>query len=525
MATTSASLLEQARDQARGGAGSKLRDVDSAGAFSRGVVDGMRLRAYYPPTREFRDVTPWLTGGGYTDDETTAAVSGTWTFDNGDGQVGSFLHRPGMMLFLETRAGARKFVERGRFIAWATEVTDLAQGSLTVDFFDHLIYLQSLHGSAHYVADRNHPGGWTADQIAASELRNAKVPTAGLVRGKYKIKYFVLKDATLLDKIAKAYYLDSRKTGNWYFIRAEKGMVRVRRAKKRTLILAVDDRANMRQGSFRRELSDDFAVSVVPRGGDPDKSGKRKPAKESKKEAAKSARETQLSANKRLASAALFGAKTYEGDHFTVHDPTWTAANAQRLADRLGRTTKTLTLTIDGNVLIEQGDRVFVRLQTSHGRPMRRAVYVSSVTQSFAPGDHSTQLVCRWREKEASAPVDLSDLETRASKTTTSKPESGDKFSKDELVQLCEAHDFPDPNLMAAIMMAESDGDPAARNYNTNGTIDRGLGQVNSVHSQYDGAKLYDADYNADACYEISDGGTNFEPWATYQSGAFRGFL
>jgi Lysozyme like domain len=77
-----------------------------------------------------------------------------------------------------------------------------------------------------------------------------------------------------------------------------------------------------------------------------------------------------------------------------------------------------------------------------------------------------------------------------------------------------------------AVAMAESSGQVGATHTNADGSIDRGLWQINSVHAEYDASRLLsDPGYNAQAAYAISGGGTNWNPWTTYRSGAYRQFL
>lgn len=78
-----------------------------------------------------------------------------------------------------------------------------------------------------------------------------------------------------------------------------------------------------------------------------------------------------------------------------------------------------------------------------------------------------------------------------------------------------------------AIALAESGGTVGAINTaNSNGTTDRGLWQINSVHSQYNASRLLtDPTYNAQAAWQISSGGTNWFPWATYTNGRYQRFL
>lgn len=75
--------------------------------------------------------------------------------------------------------------------------------------------------------------------------------------------------------------------------------------------------------------------------------------------------------------------------------------------------------------------------------------------------------------------------------------------------------------IMAAIALAESSGNPAATNKNTNGTIDRGLWQINSVHGNL---STFDPLANAQAAVKIKKS-QGLNAWVTYSTGAYRQFL
>ena len=79
-----------------------------------------------------------------------------------------------------------------------------------------------------------------------------------------------------------------------------------------------------------------------------------------------------------------------------------------------------------------------------------------------------------------------------------------------------------------AIAMAESGGDAAAFSApNRNGTIDRGLWQINSVHAQYPDATMRDPVHNARAMFALSRGGRDWSPWTTFTqaNNSYRAFL
>lgn len=102
-------------------------------------------------------------------------------------------------------------------------------------------------------------------------------------------------------------------------------------------------------------------------------------------------------------------------------------------------------------------------------------------------------------------------------------------MSPQEIYQLAVSQGFsPQAAVtMTAIALAESSGNPGAVSKpNTNGTIDRGLFQINSVHQQYDqGMLVNDPGYNTRAAFQLSGGGKSFQPWSTYNSGAYKKYL
>ena len=56
---------------------------------------------------------------------------------------------------------------------------------------------------------------------------------------------------------------------------------------------------------------------------------------------------------------------------------------------------------------------------------------------------------------------------------------------------------------LIAIALAESTGDPNAENHNVGGSIDRGLWQINSEHTEFDASRLFDPVYNATAALTL----------------------
>jgi hypothetical protein len=74
----------------------------------------------------------------------------------------------------------------------------------------------------------------------------------------------------------------------------------------------------------------------------------------------------------------------------------------------------------------------------------------------------------------------------------------------------------------AAIALAESGGNPNAEDRDSNGTIDRGLWQINSTHGAL---STFDVLANAKAAVKIAGEAKSWEPWVTYKTGAFEQYL
>lgn len=106
------------------------------------------------------------------------------------------------------------------------------------------------------------------------------------------------------------------------------------------------------------------------------------------------------------------------------------------------------------------------------------------------------------------------------------EPEDGDlaknQDSGDGLAILI-AEAFPEnPEIMIAIAKAESGMNPSAVNKNTNGSVDIGLFQINSIHG-YDELSLFDAEKNIKAAREVYDK-QGIQAWAAFNNGSYKKF-
>jgi Lysozyme like domain len=103
-------------------------------------------------------------------------------------------------------------------------------------------------------------------------------------------------------------------------------------------------------------------------------------------------------------------------------------------------------------------------------------------------------------------------------------PASGANYSQQQLQSLwIQAGGNPNFALIAsAIAMAESGGNPGAIDNDSNGTQDRGLWQINSTHGSQ---SVFDPLGNARAAIAISSNGSNWQPWTTFNTGAYLKFM
>jgi len=102
-------------------------------------------------------------------------------------------------------------------------------------------------------------------------------------------------------------------------------------------------------------------------------------------------------------------------------------------------------------------------------------------------------------------------------------PKDGARMTLDELRALAAQVGFADPDLAAAVAMAESGGFAGAIGDNGQSI---GLWQIHMPsHPSYDKQKLFDPSYNASAAKDISQAGTTWQPWTTYRTGAYRRYM
>jgi hypothetical protein len=106
-------------------------------------------------------------------------------------------------------------------------------------------------------------------------------------------------------------------------------------------------------------------------------------------------------------------------------------------------------------------------------------------------------------------------------------PVGGRKLSIEEALALSYAVGFRLKPLRTAVavMTAESGRYVEAYNVNLNSSVDRGLFQINTIHTSLGMANSFRGAPNATFAFLLSDAGTNFDPWNAFTSGAYKQFL
>lgn len=103
------------------------------------------------------------------------------------------------------------------------------------------------------------------------------------------------------------------------------------------------------------------------------------------------------------------------------------------------------------------------------------------------------------------------------------------RLSDSQIAAAVKAAGFPRESWATAIAvaLAESGGNSDAVNRaNSNGSIDHGLFQINSVHKELlNSGDWRDPVYNAKMAFAISSGGANWRPWVAYTTGRHLPFL
>ncbi len=101
----------------------------------------------------------------------------------------------------------------------------------------------------------------------------------------------------------------------------------------------------------------------------------------------------------------------------------------------------------------------------------------------------------------------------------------GDLMAPVDVAALAHRHGIPFGDSLVtatAIAGAESGFHVNSTNHNRNGTVDKGLWQINSIHPRW---FSYNPDTNAAGMAALSRGGQRWHDWVAYNNGSYRRYL
>lgn len=105
---------------------------------------------------------------------------------------------------------------------------------------------------------------------------------------------------------------------------------------------------------------------------------------------------------------------------------------------------------------------------------------------------------------------------------------AGELVSDDRLAALAKEAGLPCSAIVTAtaVALGESEGYAAATHANADGSVDRGLWQINSrAWPMYTQSCVFDPACNARAMADISARGASWQPWLAYTNGRYQQFL
>lgn len=119
--------------------------------------------------------------------------------------------------------------------------------------------------------------------------------------------------------------------------------------------------------------------------------------------------------------------------------------------------------------------------------------------------------------------------ELREEKGSTSSHLEGGQLLPAQIAHAARAAGVPCGDKLVtavAVGLGESDGVLDAKHYNGDGSVDRGVWQINSsAWPMYSEACVFDAACNAGAMVDISGSGSNWQPWVAFTNGRYQMFL
>lgn len=192
------------------------------------------------------------------------------------------------------------------------------------------------------------------------------------------------------------------------------------------------------------------------------------------------------------------------------------ALGALWLASRVSETAEAVAKT--GREFVEEGEQQGVRLY--------EWLHDDEGHRKDLPPNAPQRARLRHGQSQRALPVQRKAHRNAKGKRVTHAPDSK-PLSKSALIDLAKWAGFPDPNLAAAIALAESNGyEDSLGDWKDGEPTSFGLWQIHlPAHPQYSRHDMLIAPDNALAAYQISRKGTRWLPWSTFKTGKYKEFL
>lgn len=270
-------------------------------------------------------------------------------------------------------------------VLWDMQVTeppetDVGSGTLTCSLADPLSALQLNEKEWEFKKDKQHPDGWTADQITRFVCKDQKVRIGTLAQGKVKIKKLKLKKGSGLEAIRRAYAREKRKTGRRFVIRMRNGRLDVvpfGRPGKAFVVNGIEKNA-----STTATAPSLHPTTVIKAKGHIRSGGKNRKVEE-----------TVVAGS----AAARFGRSEKEVDYGKVDSRSELREEAQRDLSEGLELERGATLTIPGIPFIEKGSQIVWRTNEPgwHGKVAdtdrdRAYAWTTTVAHSLQPASYET---------------------------------------------------------------------------------------------------------------------------------------
>lgn len=259
---------------------------------------------------------------------------------------------------------------------------DVKAGTLTVELADPLSALHLNEKEWEFKKDKQHPHGWTADEITRAVCRDQRVRIGRLAQGRRRIKKLKLKGSGL-EVIRKAWAMEKAKTTVRYVTRFRDGRLDVLPFQRPNTIYVI--KGIEKSAETTAEAPSLHPTTSIKAKGHIKSSGKTRKIEETVQS---------HSAERR------FGYSQKERDYGRVDSRAELREEAQRdLAEGL-KLERTATLTIPGIPFLEKGSTVIWRTNEPgwHGKVGdtnrdRAFAYLTSAAHSLNPASYETTIV------------------------------------------------------------------------------------------------------------------------------------